>query len=127
MGIRTTPLTLLAGEQRARLRSELFEGDPTLPAWIELTGDTSQIGAFSQFGALDLSQLDGGVAITEVADSFNFTRIFEGPNAFPGGQGASTRLSVLNPNEGPVTLTLRHHSAAQSSEGLLGVSRCKSR
>ena len=120
-GGQTTPLTLLAGEQRARLRSELFEGDPTLPAWIELTGDTSQIGAFSQFGALDLSQLDGGVAITEVADSFNFTRIFEGPNAFPGGQGASTRLSVLNPNEGPVTLTLRHHSAAQSSEGLLGV------
>ena len=84
----TTPLTLLAGVQRARLRSELFEADPTLPAWIELTGDTSQIGAFSQFGALDLSQLDGGVAITEVTDSFNFTRIFEGPECFsrrPGG------------------------------------------
>ena len=83
----TTSLTLLAGEQRARLRSEFFEADPTLPAWVELTGDTSQIGAFSQFGTLDGSQLDGGVAITEVVNSFSFTRVFEGPNAFPGRPG----------------------------------------
>ncbi len=120
-GGQLTSLTLLAGEQRARLRSEFFEADPTLPAWVEVTGDTSQIGAFSQFGSLDGSQLDGGVAITEVVNQFNFTRVFEGPNAFPGGQAASTRLSVLNPNEGPVTLTLRHHSADQNSEGPQGL------
>ena len=117
----STSLTLLAGEQLAHLRSELFEADATLPAWIELTGATSKIGAFSQFGTLDGSRLDGGVALTEVVNSFNFTRVFEGPNAFPGGQGASTRLSVLNPNEGPVTVSLKHHPIAQDSDGLQGV------
>ena len=80
-------LTLLAGEQRARLRSELFEGDATLPAWVELTGDTSNTGAFSQFGTLDGSQLDGGVAITEIAKSFNFTRVFQDRSPFREARG----------------------------------------
>ena len=113
-------LTLLAGEQRARLRSELFEGDATLPAWVELTGDTSNTGAFSQFGTLDGSQLDGGVAITEIAKSFNFTRVFQGPIAFPGGQGAVTRLGILNPHEAPVTLNLTYRPAGTNLTGLLG-------
>ena len=117
----TTSLTLLAGEQLARLRSELFEAaDPTRPAWIELTGDTLSIGAFSQFGTLDLSRLDGGVGISEVASSFNFTRVFEGPDAFPGGQGASTRLGILNPNQGSATVKLTHRPAQQNPDGLLG-------
>ena len=113
-------LTLLAGEQRARLRSELFEGDATLPAWVELTGDTSNTGVFSQFGTLDGSQLDGGVAITEIAKSFNFTRVFQGPIAFPGGQGALTRLGIFNPHEGPVTLNLTYRPAGTNLTGLLG-------
>ena len=119
-GGQQTSLTLLAGEQRARLRSELLEGDSTLPAWIELTGDTSNTGAFSQFGTLDGSQLDGGVAITEVAKSFNFTRVFQGPIAFPGGQGALTRLGVLNPHDGPVTLNLTYRPAGTNLTGRLG-------
>ena len=92
-----TSFTLLAGEQRARLRSELFEGDATLPAWIELTGDTSNIGAFSQFGTLDGSQLDGGVAITEVAKSFNFTRVFQGTDRLSGRPGGLDPVGYSQP------------------------------
>ena len=43
-------LDLLPGQQVARLRANLFGGDPSTPAWIELTGDTAEIGTVFQFG-----------------------------------------------------------------------------
>ena len=39
-------VVLEAGQQTALLRSDLFEGDPDEPAWIELISDTGQIGTF---------------------------------------------------------------------------------
>ena len=98
-------LDLPADEQLARLRSQIFQGDPTLPAWIELTSDNSDIASFFQFGSNTLTQLDGGVAIEELSTRFFFQRVFAGPNGFRG-QPAETRLTVLNPGAEEVTLEL---------------------
>ena len=87
----TTSLTLLAGEQLARLRSELFEAaDPTRPAWIELTGDTLEHrGLLSVRHPGSALELDGGRGHhLKSPSSFNFTRVFEGPDRLsrrPGG------------------------------------------
>ena len=105
---------LQSGEQTARLRTDLFEGDASQPAWIELTSDTSQIGTFFQFGTDTLSQLDGGVAITKTSTHIVLTRVFDGPQAFRG-QPATTRISILNPNADPVTIELNYRPLANGA------------
>ncbi len=117
-------LILQSGEQTARLRTDLFEGDPAQPAWIELTSDTSQIGTFFQFGTGTLSQLDGGVAITQTSTHIVFTRVFDGSEAFRG-QPATTRVSILNPNEDSVTIELSYRplDSGASSQGSSTVTR----
>ena len=115
---------LQSGEQIARLRTDLFEGDPSQPAWIELTSDTSQIGTFFQFGTGTLSQLYGGVAITQTSTRIVLTRVFDGPEAFRG-QPATTRVSILNPNQDPVTIELNYRplASAAGSQGSSTVTR----
>ena len=117
-------LILQSGEQTARLRTDLFEGDPAQPAWIELTSDTSEIGTFFQFGTGTLSQLDGGVAITQTSTHIVLTRIFDGSEAFRG-QPATTRVSILNPNQDPVTIELNYRplASAAGSQGTSTVTR----
>ncbi len=110
---------LPAGTQLAELRSDLFEGDPTLPAWIELTSDNPDIASFFQFGSGKLNQLDGGVAIENLATKFYFQRVFDGPGAFRG-QAATTRLTVLNPGEEEVTVDLNY---LPPDDGPLGMPR----
>ncbi len=73
---------LLAGEQTALLRTDLFEGDPSQPAWIELGSETARIGTFCQFGTATLSQLDGGVAVTQTSKKIVLTRVFDGLQSF---------------------------------------------
>ena len=113
-------LILQSGEQTTQLRTDLFEGDPSQPAWIELISDTSEIGTFFQFGTDTLSQLDGGVAIEQTSTNIVFTRVFDGPQAFRG-QPATTRVSILNPNAGSVTLELSYRPLANGA-GSLGTS-----
>ena len=119
-------LILQSGEQTARLRTDLFEGDPdpSQPIWIKLTSDTSQIGTFFQFGTGTLSQLDGGVAITKTSTHIVLTRVFDGPEAFRG-QPATTRVSILNPNQDPVTIELNYRplTSAAGSQGTSTVTR----
>ena len=117
-------LILQSGKQTARLRTDLFEGDPAQPAWIELTSDTSEIGTFFQFGTGTLSQLDGGVAITQTSTHIVLTRIFDGSEAFRG-QPATTRVSILNPNQDPVTIELNYRplASAAGSQGTSTVTR----
>ena len=111
-------LDLAAGEQLSKLRSELFpEGDANLPAWIELTSDNSDVASFFQFGSGTLTQLDGGVAIENLATSFYFQRVFDGPAAFRG-QAATTRLTVLNPNDEEVTVDLSYFPPEDGPLGL---------
>ena len=115
---------LHAGGQTAQLRTDFFEGDPSQPTWIELTSDTSQIGTFFQFGTATLSQLDGGVAITQTSTQIVLTRVFDGPEAFRG-QAATTRVSILNPNADSVTIELNYRPLANGdgAEGTSSVTR----
>ena len=106
-GHQQVDLDLLAGEQFADLRGNIFEGDVTLPAWIELTSDNPDIASFFQFGSGTLTQLDGGVAIENLATQFYFQRVFDGPATYRG-QAATTRLTVLNPNDEEETVDLSY-------------------
>ena len=112
-------LDLLAGEQFADLRGNIFQGDVTLPAWIELTSDNPDIASFFQFGSGTLTQLDGGVAIENLATNFYFQRVFDGPATFRG-QAATTRLTVLNPSDEEVTVDLNY---LPPEDGPLGLPR----
>ncbi len=107
-GANQAALALPSGQQVARLRTDLFpQSDPQEPGWIELTGDTGSLGTFFQFGTGALSQLDGGVAITETSTSFTFTRVFDGAGTFRG-QDAVTGISMFNPNDEAVTVDLTY-------------------
>ena len=111
-------LELPAGQQVADLVSNFFPGlNPALPAWIELTSDNSDIASFFQFGSGTLTQLDGGVAIENLATRFFFQRVFDGPSAFRG-QAATTRLTVLNPGDEPVTVDLNYFPPEDGPLGL---------
>ena len=113
-------LNLPAGEQFADLRENIFPAIlKTLPVWIELTSDNSEIASFFQFGSGTLTQLDGGVAIENLVTKFFFQRVFDGPAAFRG-QAATTRLTVLNPGDEPVTVDL---SYLPPEDGPLGLPR----
>ena len=101
-------LELPAGEQFADLRENIFPAIlKTLPVWMELTSDNSDIASFFQFGSGTLTQLDGGVAIENLATKFFFQRVFDGRAALRG-QDATTRLTVLNPGDEPVTVDLNY-------------------
>ena len=104
-------LEVQSGGQVAQLVSEIFGENATAPAWIRLDSEGTQLASFFQFGKSDLSQLDGGVAVSEQSTTFYFTRVFDGPTAFRG-QPATTTLSILNPNSTPVTLRLTYVSPA---------------
>ncbi len=117
----TASVILQSGQQTARLRTDLFAGDPSEPAWIELSSDTSEIGTFFQFGTDTLSQLDGGVAITQTSTRMVFTRVFDGPEAF-GGDAATTRISILNPNPDAVTIELSYQPAGNAGAATQGTS-----
>ncbi len=104
---RLADLTLPADRQIALTRGQLFPGDNGLaPAWIEARIDEAA-ASFFQFGAADLSQLDGGVAVTQPARRFYLRRICDGAGTFRG-RAARTRISVFNPNTQPVTLDLTY-------------------
>ncbi len=120
-GNQVSGVELRAGAQRALLRSDLFEVDPDEPAWMGLTSNNGKIGTFFQFGTGALSQLDGGVAITETSTSVILTRIFDGAGAF-GGETATTRISILNPNPDPVSIELQYRPPGNQGAGTQGSS-----
>ena len=93
--------------QVAKLARELFGAAPsdTLEGWIELNSNSPLIASFYQFGDFSSTQLDGAVAFTEQGRRLVFTRVFEGATAFRG-RPAVTILSIANPNDDPIDLTL---------------------
>lgn len=101
-----------ANAQTARLitDADLFGENPPVPAWIGLSSSDPTLGSFFQFGTATLSQLDGGVAVSTPSKTLYFPRVFDGPEAFRG-QAATTLLSLFNPSEEPVAITLRYHPA----------------
>ncbi len=120
LGANQEIVDLPAGEQFADLRENIFPDIlETLPVWIELSSDNPDIASFFQFGSGTLTQLDGGVAIENLAMKFFFGRVFDGPAAFRG-LDASTRLTVLNPGDEPVTVDLNY---LPPEDGPLGLPR----
>ena len=102
--------------QVALLGSELFGDEPTreLQGWIRMSSATPDLAGFFQLGnGLEgrQTQLDGAVAFTEQSRVLFFTRVHEGPETFPnfglfGPKDATTFLSIVNPNDEPITLRL---------------------
>ncbi len=78
----------------------------------------AKLGTFFQFGTSSLSQLDGGVAIAETSSKFSLTRVFDGPGTFRG-QDAVTGVTIFNPNQETVTVSLTHlgGNGGASSQG----------
>jgi cyclophilin family peptidyl-prolyl cis-trans isomerase len=102
-------LEIEPGVQVAQLVSEIFGENTAAPAWIRFNSEGTQLASFFQFGKSDLSQLDGGVAVSKTTTTLYFTRVFDGTTAFRG-QSATTTLSILNPNSTSVILRLTYVS-----------------
>ena len=101
-------------QQLARLGSEFFEVSSTTlqEGWIRMGSSTPELTSFFQFGnglSGPLTKMDGSIAWREQAKVFYFTRIYEGPDSFPAvedPQDARTFLSIANPNEEGITLSM---------------------
>ena len=101
------------------MRRELFGGIALESVWADLGLSEASVSSFFQFGTLDLSQLDGGVAVSEPSSEFALTRAYSGVAALRG-QAAATFVSLHNPNTAPVTLRLS--LASESGASPAGVS-----
>ena len=86
-----------------------------------MASNTGEIGTFFQFGTGTLSQLDGGVAVTEASQQIVLTRVLDGATAF-GGQPVTTRISILNPNDDPVTIDVEYRPPGDQGAGTQGTS-----
>ncbi len=112
------------GRQEARLSEQIFSipaGQPE-SGWVELTSSLGgspdpPIASFAQFGAFDLSRLDGAVAISQPYSRLVFTRIYEGTQAFRG-RSAETVLNVANVDENAASLRFRYFSGAAGAAPL---------
>jgi penicillin amidase len=106
--------SLSPGSQRARLGHEVFGTaiSSTQQGWVELAVPldnsveySSSLASFTQLGDFQLRKLDGGVAVAFRSKRLFFTRVYEGETAFRG-QSAETFLSLANPDDESVTVSL---------------------
>ena len=101
-------------QQLAKLGSEFFEVSSSArqEGWIRMRSSTPELTSFFQFGnglSGPLTKMDGSIAWREQSKLFYFTRVYAGPDSFPAvedAQDAQTFLSIANPNEEGITLTL---------------------
>ncbi len=115
-GLSRNPATLEVdpGRQLARLDSQLLAGpgeQVTLPGWVEMVGDNSEVASLFQFGGG--AALDGAPPFRGTAGEFWLTRIYQGPGAYRG-RAASTRVTLANPNDAPATVRLRLYAGVES-------------
>jgi hypothetical protein len=131
-GIRNpSVVSLAAGQQHARLLSELF-GLETFDGWIEVEASASGLGIFTATGSSDLAALDGVVA-RDV--SSNFVLFHAGASASlvnPSSRVANVTMTSLTggttqsltiPPRGLFTTTLQSAVRIQSSEALAAIER----
>lgn len=104
--------TVPSETQVAKLGSEYFNV-PTSTAqsgWIRVTSNTPGVASFFQIGdglTGPITKMDGSVAVTTQSKTLFFSRIYDGPAVFPtfsGNQDATTRISLANPNNTPITV-----------------------
>ena len=107
---------LESANQLAQLTTEILQVAPGFEQenWLQMRSSQARVGSFFQFGTLDLSQLDGSVAIRETSTELLFTRVFEGNTSYRG-QPATTLVSIVNPGSRDVELTLTLHTAGNST------------
>lgn len=108
------------GSQLALLGRELFEleAGSAQGGWIELRSDNPEIAGFFLYG--NGVALDGSVESLRYSRRLNFTRIYEGSNAYRG-QPATTWLSIANPADEEVVLDLALHVRAIGGMGRAGL------
>ena len=112
--LRVSTREIAPGAQLAQLRRELFGGIALESVWADLGLSEPAVSSFFQFGTLDLSQLDGGVALSEPSSEFVLTRAYSGPAALRG-QAAATFVGLHNPNTTHVTLRLSLVAESETS------------
>ncbi len=105
-----------AQKQLAQLSADFFGINLTdsQSGWVRMASNTSEFGSFFQFGnGLDgpITKMDGALAFTGQSQVLYFTRLYDGLATFPtfglaGPQDAVTTLSIANPNDVGITLTL---------------------
>ena len=111
------PQEIRAQSQLAKLGSEFFQNPLRVPqsGWIRLTSNTPELAGFFQFGNGLLgprTRMDGSAVFTGQSQTLFFTRILDGLAAFStfdgqDGEDAMTFLSVANPNNVEIRLTLQ--------------------
>ncbi len=130
-----------AGQQLARLGREFFEAqlNARREGWMRIRSSTPELAGFFLYGnglTGPSTKMDGAVAFSSGSRLLYFTRIFEGPGAFPSGssdQTARTTLALANttdqttevrltlygadgaPMGGPITFTLAGYSRLAGS------------
>ena len=131
-GIRNpSTITLAAGQQYAKLLSELF-GLQTFDGWIEVEASAPGLGIFTASGAWDMSTLDGSVARDVSADFILFhqgvSAMFVNPSPRPANV-TMTSLATKSaqtfsiPSRGLFVTTLSGAVRVQSSEALAATER----
>src|SRR5437667_9692840 len=99
-GVRNpSSITLAAGQQYAKLVSELF-GLQSFDGWIEADASAPGLGIFVATGSGDMLQLDGTVPRDPSADF-----------VLPHGDALAV---LVNPSARPATVTLTDFAAAQT-------------
>ena len=103
------------GTQLARLGTELI-GSSVLTedrGWAQVNSSSDQVAAFflqGEIGPAGIERLDGALAQAAIADSYCFTRVYQGTQVFPsfaGPQDASTTLFIANPGVDEAAIRLR--------------------
>ena len=102
------------GQQLARLGREFFEArlSARREGWMRIRSSTPELAGFFLYGnglTGPSTKMDGAVAFSSGSRLLYFTRIFEGPGAFPsesGDQTARTTLALANPADQRSTVRL---------------------
>ncbi|HLH32848.1 MAG TPA: hypothetical protein VKY31_16725, partial [Terriglobia bacterium] len=134
-GIRNpVTISLAAGQQSAKLVSELF-GLQTFDGWIQVEASSAGLGVFTATGASDLSAMDGNVPRDPLTD---FVLFHAGASAIlvnPSPRTANVTITDLGTNAvqtftiAPTTrlvMTLSGPSRVKSSEALAAIEQTTS-
>jgi hypothetical protein len=131
-GVRNpTTITMAAGQQYAKLLSELF-GLATFDGWVEVEASAPGLGIFTATGAWNMSTLDGSVARDASTDFVLFHSGASATFVNPSTRTANVTMTSMTtqvvqsftiPARGMFVTTLSSTVRVQSSEALAAIER----